>query len=1850
MGMQRHEIIQSWQALDGDAIESYLRGNEDALPQLKDLMHQVIFYRTENEADHHALFDAVLCSQEVKHHSNSVSLDVVLDGLKKKGKQKKCGYVFQENDIAFNCYTCQVDDTCVLCQSCFENGIHQAEGHQFRFHRTQPGGLCDCGDIEAYAPEGFCIHHGPSSSEEEEKAEDSIARLSPRIRQVGTLMLDQFFRVMSERAFGCGLDSIHDLDLSVYHLRICVNHRIMDRQGRGNLETITNFYGCDWTTDETYISTPCRVISRPTDLESSNEAVKELVMALQDKGWFVNLVSEDTARLVWPGSNFLNWLKRVVEEREEGLCQLIAQVLFGGHFESFLTRDAHLMKPLMHRYHEFLRSLMSNDLVKWTFSLQYWKHYQDSIQKLMSGEGVEEYGILVFGVQIFTTSSIVQQLVSDHECLEVCLGIFEYIMSQLSAVEYQGKSLRPEHSDLPQRSYVLLHPIFQYLRYTTFIRDFEYVLKSKNVASVFLSKPYLVARFSKSLAQLQGLHPLQRRHESQPHIEYVDKLWEIVLQLQYIVSNHLFSSIWHGFNHVSCEDTTFMQASRALHESIMSFITNEPTFIWQPINSGDEFSEFFRFQHSPHPIMCQYDVATQPISFYYGFNIYCVRYFEHIFEVLDDAGTDIDISGVLSNSVFAPAMDTTKLILGLIEFPIRLCVLNAQIGANLWIRNGPSMAYQSERYYGLMTFDRDLLLLQMGLVHLQPNQFLGIYFQRFQLLDYFFSISLDQMHPAQAEREKVVKVAEECLQMLIWIVTELPHYSASASSSSLRMMLRQEMIHQLAVKPRFYSELASYTQSLLASQVKHHSPDSYSLDSILSEITSPKEAASANEPAKYELKENCFIEEYNPCYYHLNRTEHELAQDRCNELRSRQQKRDLGEFLPAVGCPHPVHPYFAQVRLALLDVSIFQLIRKVLFHHLENFAPQKDAANRMIEDQYQSSEVLLSQVIHLLTLQVHTVESLENIDDDGARNFEVYTSMMYAELNHCPISTLPMEMDHDRPNNKSISQNLCSLSNILSNTSQLYHSIMWLIVEYAKQNTECHQLWTQLQEVTLAQKENKASEMKDRRKEMQRKAMQKMMQQQSAFALSMDDDMDEDDQDDLDFEESKDSNMDESEESQISKFMVPPLTCHICSEEGTTDMVYVGFIQPSKIVAQRDEISRERTSDGASLHVQLCGHALHFKCCSDYIKSKKKQEMRAQHPDYTVLSAKGEFSCPLCKTLSNTMIPHIPYLSTVQVLENMEHVFIASQSPDAIVQWLKDPHLFESTDRSTAQHQVKRHFEPEVAQSFERFENQEAQYREPIKGVGELVPSFRVAVLSGNDRLMVLGNTLWSMIADTVRNLEHARMSMAMLEYHYRSRPANSGASVPSDLNLLGLDLSSDQESLLDGISARDEIHLSLVLKLASQLDTCQKRFRASYDEVVLTPLRLMLQQRETTFDQNKNTNHYPYYPLSEPLLGTDLLYTLVVLLTSSSCLSEALMAIRTLCIAQVTQVLLRSTVMDGLDSVVYTEEQEKMEEQDIAHILQLREQVLAFCGAEKLQDVVKHPRLLVRMIQTNVCQFCRQAVILCRVLFRGAGANASEYSTFVSSLRVSSNVEEMCQALGVPTIVQLAQSPTLVSQMQHWAAQLGRDPSSLNTATARCRPLPVPFHHLLLQPSTSNKLMYSTTTFPESLTPNTRFPNQYIDLYNRMSTFKCPETDKLSSKNAAICLVCGTVVCAIASCCRVEAAHDNATSSHHRDTSVGACSSHTDECGAGVGVFFMVQHSIVLFVFQSRNVYFRSLYVDSHGEDDEYLRRGRELFFNPQRLASILELYVMHQIPAEVIRIRSNPGPHQRLFYPNSH
>ena len=102
-----------------------------------------------------------------------------------------CGKVWKEQDgVAYKCMTCQADPTCVVCVDCFEEDLH--EGHNWRLVKTA-GGLCDCGDPQAWARAGFCRKHR-GFTENENPAE---ILLKPETRARCIAVCDGLCRVLN---------------------------------------------------------------------------------------------------------------------------------------------------------------------------------------------------------------------------------------------------------------------------------------------------------------------------------------------------------------------------------------------------------------------------------------------------------------------------------------------------------------------------------------------------------------------------------------------------------------------------------------------------------------------------------------------------------------------------------------------------------------------------------------------------------------------------------------------------------------------------------------------------------------------------------------------------------------------------------------------------------------------------------------------------------------------------------------------------------------------------------------------------------------------------------------------------------------------------------------------------------------------------------------------------------------------------------------------------------------------------------------------------------------------------------------------------------------------------------------------------------------------------------------------------------------------------------------------------------------------------------------------------------------------------------------------------------------------
>lgn len=120
--------------------------------------------------------------------------------------------------------------------------------------------------------------------------------------------------------------------------------------------------------------------------------------------------------------------------------------------------------------------------------------------------------------------------------------------------------------------------------------------------------------------------------------------------------------------------------------------------------------------------------------------------------------------------------------------------------------------------------------------------------------------------------------------------------------------------------------------------------------------------------------------------------------------------------------------------------------------------------------------------------------------------------------------------------------------------------------------------------------------------------------------------------------------------------------------------------------------------------------------------------------------------------------------------------------------------------------------------------------------------------------------------------------------------------------------------------------------------------------------------------------------------------------------------------------------------------------------------------------------------------------------------------------------------------------------------------------------------------------------------------PTSYTDLYSELGSLMpdCEQT--------AVCLICGEVL--------------NASGK-------GECTRHSYKCGAGAGMFFLLQECSGLIMHKSKAAYIHSPYVDSHGETPQF--RGRPLNLDLARYEHLREIWMGHMIRQTVVAERSS-------------
>eukprot|EP00939_MAST-03C_sp_MAST-3C-sp1_P003140 g3140.t1 len=369
----------------------------------------------------------------------------------------------------------------------------------------------------------------------------------------------------------------------------------------------------------------------------------------------------------------------------------------------------------------------------------------------------------------------------------------------------------------------------------------------------------------------------------------------------------------------------------------------------------------------------------------------------------------------ITGRVDSESKTTTQSALALLEYPLRCLACDAQIECGMWRRNGHSLLnarYNYARVPLAMKFrDLDLRALQIGVLRSGPTLVLGLALKHFGLLrragytvdQYAFEDDLSASHdgiggePSEtdADDEYANAMGERFFALVATIATELPW-----ASDQLRLV--REVTHCLAAagaagckRSRLESCMgASKLLATRASTSRKFSNKEASVDAAIEEVAERVggglRAADGLRTTTFRLRDDK-LDSYDHYFYHLGREAHQKAMDHVRE----QQKRRAKKISSGEGSMGKRTDVDVRLRLQLPPVTdalpAFRSVRKAVLLH-PCFVPLvADAVGRYVraigigvdgnddndeeeeeeEEEVRSLEGYVAAATHVLALAAH---------------------------------------------------------------------------------------------------------------------------------------------------------------------------------------------------------------------------------------------------------------------------------------------------------------------------------------------------------------------------------------------------------------------------------------------------------------------------------------------------------------------------------------------------------------------------------------------------------------------------------------------------------------------------------------------------------------------------------------------------------------------------------------------------------------------------------------------------------------------------------------------------------------
>ncbi|CAK9818916.1 E3 ubiquitin-protein ligase UBR2 [Anthophora plagiata] len=1647
-----------------------------------------------------------------------------------------CGKVFKMGEATYSCRECGVDSTCVLCADCFKQSAHR--NHKYRMSTSSGGGFCDCGDIEAWKKEPFCNTHLAGIQAKESHGNKLPGDIAERAVVTFEVVLRYCHTMLSlEPTQGLPLDlcfnDIEDDPLSLLlttddYCTVLFNDEThtFDQV----IATLTRVMNCTQRAAlefVTIVDKDGRAVVKRARFQQCKELqndIEKFTSRHSNRALKVLVVHAHVIAHQIFAMELLHWLQQFINPCESfrvlfSNVALNTKIPLISIVEAILLKDSQLWKSARTAWHRLLMSgmLMEYESKK-ALAIVFTSHYGSIMKDYIGDDHDHAFSIVSFSVQLFTVPTLAHYLIAHHDVLFILLNTF---ISESSRRCNDAGKLEFERDT----------PNISFKRAICMLQDLRYLLSSKpHVWTDELRKNFLQG-LSLLLALLSSMQCMDAvvRQVGQ-HMEYEPE-WESAFNLYIKLSPVISLALqWCGSDQIVLIKA-FRLVLRKLHE--------------QP---GHKFGLPQVRELADHSATClQYDVSSEPVSIHLPLS----RFLAGLFPYLEMHGLHFQYIEFTNHT--NPTLEQ------IIEPVLATQVMIAQVHSGMWKRNGYFLLNQLYFYHNVKCrsemLDRDIILLQAGASLIESNEFLIHVLNKFNLLQWAssdFDVNAVKYLEDESTRQTLV---EEFLGLLITIIGE--RYVLGVGQVTVDDILKKEIIQQLCIKPLSHSELSRTLSDDTDLETE--------MERVIHDVADfKKPSQTLGGKGVYELKPHLYSE-YNVFFYHY--TKEEVSN---SEETQRKRRKALGEL---ECCPPPKLPKLTEVFSLvtnLLQCDIMLHIMQIVLERALNCRPRR------------FSESQVHKILHLIGYALQEQES-------GYYPFFVFTARaakwkIYKLLED--LSSSPRVEAHK----DLLIWVLTKYREVAGNTAMEVNTTAAAsnTENVASENVETEKEWR-----TKMAAEKRARIMA------QMAAMQKHFMKENAEL----------------FEEAalnvnKSTDSDSSMNSGKCPQKIPVAvgigqtssisgeetykTCILCQEDQVVTvagpaMVLAAFVQQSTVLCQ-DRYNIDEPDPlilsaklGASPHTGTCGHVMHVHCWQEYFNNVLAKENRRpfrlrQPASFDV--EKHEYLCPLCECLSNTVLPLLPPLRTLQPTpQNQPEIDFGT--------WLKALRITES----------KLSGKLHKPQSTKEQLDLTCRYCAsalvcPIKAIrqelGNVANAFKT----------VYKPSLFSLSENLISTIHF--FAQAAYTKEFGTEPHEGDSRVPLlawkstaySIHAIEFLLRDMDKPLLGALSSRQRDSLEGLTRISAVLgSTCTLRMStnltwADKDTIGSHALSLLTLLLKNPHDGASILDWDPFGVLV-PLINSLPCLFCTEYVTPPSIITGGIFefyALQLIFISLIVKILLTSDFSEEME--IDSQETENTYSESILTLVQI---LNINVGTQTAANIWR------RVTEASL-PFLRCCALYFHYI---SDVPAPEELTKIDG----ATYENICAYLGLPTTCDGLVKPNLdiiIKLINIWKShptvQMHLSGDSTDT--------------IIKEPLKVNKLV--------------ELPEDYSELINMISPFRCPNSVRDDSKTPTLCLVCGEMLCSQSYCCQYEV----------NDAVVGACTYHASKCGAGVGLFLRIRQCEILFLrISNRGSFACSPYLDEYGETDQGLRRGNPLRLCHDKYRQLNQMWLGHGLYESISR-----------------